>query len=257
MPIVLRSASDRKQRGFAADHAAGDQVAVPPDILGERVQRHVGAVLDRLLEHRSQKRVVDHDQRLVRGIVRVQFVAQAHDAGDVDEFVRRVRRAFEVDHRDAAFCARRFDQRANVRKRRARREVRELDAEPAEHRVDQFFGGRVQRAGVKDHLAGAHVREQRGADRRHAGGEHGRFLGAFPQCESVFEDLLVGSVEAAVDQAFGAAGTFAGDALEEAFAVGAAVEHERRGQEDRRLQRAFARAWGRSRNPSSATAATS
>ena len=45
--------------------AAGDEVAVPAGVLGERVEREVGAVQQRLLVHRPEQRVVDHDRRPV------------------------------------------------------------------------------------------------------------------------------------------------------------------------------------------------
>src|SRR5258707_10913684 len=80
--------------------------------------------------------------------------------------------------------------------------------------------------------------QQQGRDRRHTAAEHERVVGIFPQSEPVLEDLLVWPVEARINEALRAAGDFAGYALEETFAGRRVFKHERRGQEDRRLQRA-------------------
>src|SRR3546814_1191944 len=59
-------------------------------------------------------------------------------------------------------------------------------------------------------------------------------------CSSdLLQYLLVRAVEARIDQSLGAAGALAGDAFKMALARGGAFEGEGRGQEDRRLQRAF------------------
>ena len=92
---------------------------------------------------------------------------------------------------------------------------------------------------MDDDVAGLDQREEGRRDRRHAAREDQRVLGILPQREPVLEDFLVGAVEARIDQPLGAARALAGDALEEALAVGGVLEHEGRGEEDRRLQRAF------------------
>ena len=92
---------------------------------------------------------------------------------------------------------------------------------------------------MDDDVAGLDEGEQQGGDRRHAGGEGERVLGILPDAEPVLEDLLIGAVEARIDEALGAARALAGDALEVALAGRRILEDEGRGQEDRRLQRAF------------------
>ena len=93
---------------------------------------------------------------------------------------------------------------------------------------------------MDDHVARLDEGQQQRRDRRHAAREGQRVLGVFPQLQPVLEDFLVGPVEARIDQALGAARALAGDAFEEALAVRRGLEHEGRGEEDRRLQRAFA-----------------
>jgi hypothetical protein len=92
---------------------------------------------------------------------------------------------------------------------------------------------------MDDDVAGLDVGEEQGGDRRHARGEAQGVLGILPDAEPVLEYLLVGAVEARVDEAFGAARPLAGDALEVALAGRGILEDEGRGQEDRRLQGAF------------------
>src|ERR1044071_6504481 len=59
--------------------------------------------------------------------------------------------------------------------------------------------------------------------------------------QEILEDLLVGAVEARIDQALrgAAAGALAGYAFEEALSVRRLLENEGRGEEDRRLERTF------------------
>jgi hypothetical protein len=84
--------------------------------------------------------------------------------------------------------------------------------------------------------------QQHRGDRGHPRREGQRLLGTFPHREPVFEDFLVRAVEARIDQPFGPAGALAGDAFEVAFARRGAFENIGRGQEDRRLERAFGQA---------------
>ena len=88
---------------------------------------------------------------------------------------------------------------------RAGREIEPLDPEAAEDAADQRLGRRVERARMDDDVAGLDEGQQQGRDRRHARGEAERILGIFPDAEPVLEDLLVGAVEARIDEALGAA----------------------------------------------------
>ena len=93
---------------------------------------------------------------------------------------------------------------------------------------------------MDDDVAGLDEGQEQGGDGRHAAGEGQRVLGLLPDAQAILEDLLVGAVEARIDQALGPARPLAGDAFEEALAGGRGLEHEGRGQEHRRLERAFA-----------------
>jgi len=92
---------------------------------------------------------------------------------------------------------------------------------------------------MDDRVAGPDHRQEQGRDRRHARGEAQRILGIFPQPEAILENLLVGAIEARINQTFRATGTLASDAFEVALAGRGAFEHEGRGEEDRRLQRSL------------------
>ena len=92
---------------------------------------------------------------------------------------------------------------------------------------------------MDDDVARLDEGEQQGRDRRHARGEAERILRLFPEAEPVLENLLIGAVEARIDQALRPARTLAGDALEVALAGGGILEDEGGGEEDGRLQRTF------------------
>ena len=92
---------------------------------------------------------------------------------------------------------------------------------------------------MDDHVVLAGIGEHQHADRGHPAGETERVFGAVPHREAIFEDLLVGRVEARIDETVRAARALAGDAFEMALAVGGAGEGEGRGKEDRRLEAAF------------------
>ena len=75
---------------------------------------------------------------------------------------------------------------------------------------------------------------------RNGKNEHLNMIVPIDDLKPILEDLLIGAVEARIDEALGAAGALACHAFEEAFTGGRILEHEGRGKEDRRLQRAFA-----------------
>src|SRR4051812_44562801 len=85
-----------------------------------------------------------------------------------------------------------------------------------------------------------HEGHQQGRYRRHPARERKRVVGVLPYREAVFEDFLVGAVEARIDQALGPARALAGHPLEKALTRGRILEHEGRGEEDRGVQGAFA-----------------
>ena len=172
---------------------------------------------------------------------------------DVDQLIGRVGRAFEIDEADAALLLALGDGRVDLLARRARREIDPGHAELAEDLGDHRLGRRIERARMDDAVAGPDEGQQQRRDRRHAAGEGERVVGVFPDREPILQDLLVRPVEARVDEAFGAAGPLAGHAFEEALTRCRILEHEGRGQEDRRLQRAFAELRDRSHNRASAS----
>ncbi len=126
-----------------------------------------------------------------------------------------------------------------------------MHAEAAEDAGDQRLGRGVERArNGRSMSPGLTIdRKQRG-DRRHAARRRSaRPQRAFPDAQAVLEYLLVGAVEARIDQALGAARALAGDALEMALAGRGIGKDEGGGQEDRRLRASLRRASGRSRAP--------
>ena len=112
------------------------------------------------------------------------------------------------------------DHRVDLLARRAGREVEPLDAELAEDLGDQRLGRGIERARMDDDVAGPDEGQQQGGDRRHAARKSERVVGILPDRQPVLENLLVGAVEARINQPLGAAGPLAGDAFEEALAGG-------------------------------------
>ena len=71
MRIELRAdgaahGADRFQSGSRADDGAADEIAVAADIFGQRIERQIGAMLERRLEHRPEQRVVAAENRTLR-----------------------------------------------------------------------------------------------------------------------------------------------------------------------------------------------
>src|SRR5207248_2791316 len=101
------------------------------------------------------------------------------------------------------------------------------------------FGGGIKRRRMDDGVPRLDQSEQHGRYRRHARRESQRVFGTLPDTEPILQYLLIGAVEARIDQTLGAARAFARHPFEEAFAVGRAFENIGRGEEDRWFQRAF------------------
>ena len=138
----------------AGDDRAELEVAVAGEVLGRRVQHHVGAELERPLEQRREERVVDDDAGA--GVV-----GRGDDRGCVGHLEGRVGRRLEPDQRGV--LARR-DHRGGVRdvdeRRRqpaAQLEVRELDQ------------GAVVGVPRHDHLVAERDQVEEAGDRGHPG----------------------------------------------------------------------------------------
>ena len=189
-----------------------------------------------MVPERAEEGVVDRDRRRIVG---EQSVACGGDRLDVDQGVGRIGRALEVDERHPPLPLGLLHHRIDLRAGRAGGKIEPADSKAPEDSADQSLGRGIERAGMDDDVAGLDEGHQEGGDRRHAAREAERVLGILPQAEPVLEDLLIGAVEARIDEAFGAAGPLAGDAFEMALSGGGILEHEGRGEEDGRLQRAF------------------
>jgi hypothetical protein len=158
------------------------------------------------------------------------------DRFDVDQSVGRVGGAFEIDERDPAHLLGLLDHRVDFLAGRTGGEVDIGDSELAEDLGDERLGRRVERPRVDHHVARLAEGRGTGRDRRHSAREGERVVGIFPHAQPVLEDLLIGAVEARIDQAFGAARALAGHPFEEALSGGRIFENEGGGEEDRRLQ---------------------
>ena len=151
---------------------ARDQVRMPADVLGQRINHDIRAVRERVLPQRTEKGVVDGDRWRGVGIVEHR-IARGRHGFDIDQRVGRVGGAFEIDHRD--FAALRLGQHAGTFERvgdfgrfRPRRKIDIPHPEARQCARDEAFGGSVKRAGVDDHVALRAERQQQRGDRRHA-----------------------------------------------------------------------------------------
>ena len=91
----------RLHHRFRSERGAGDQIGMAADIFGQRIDGDVGAVDQRLLEERAEKRVVADDDRRV-ALRRADLVGELSHQSDVDQRVERVRRRLDHDDRDAS-----------------------------------------------------------------------------------------------------------------------------------------------------------
>ena len=74
-----------------ADHAAGDQIGMPADVLGQGIQDDVRAVRERALKDRAQKGVVDQSRADARRPAPCRFsrTTLAHER-EIDQAVGRI-----------------------------------------------------------------------------------------------------------------------------------------------------------------------
>jgi hypothetical protein len=174
-------------KGDAADH-----VREAGEVLRRGVDHEVRAVLERVLEHRPEERVVDHDQRSIGTARRA--------LGGVPEIGHGERRVGRrLDQHDAHI--RRVADRALQCGRIAGPHRDAGHAPRLEHPLDELLRPPVYRHRVNDGAPGLEMREQGSHDRRHARVEDERGGGAgLERRDLVFEDLGVRMVEAGVDE---------------------------------------------------------
>ena len=172
------------------------------DILGQRVDRHVGAVAQRMLEDRAEQRVVAHDRSAGGpGCARSRRRCGATSAMSTS-VLSRVGRRLDQDDGDAALLPARGSSRpASPASSTPSAKPTAPMPKAASVRDEQRLGAAVERLRMQDDVAGPREGEDGRGDRRHAGGEQDARLGALVDREPVLDDLAVGVVEARVDEA--------------------------------------------------------
>ena len=205
MRVELRAEGATQQAQLADEvlapgHAARDEVAVAADVLGQRIHRQVDALADRVLEDRTQHRVVARRDRPV-AMLALECVDRRHHGLQIDQSVGRVGRRFQVEQPDAPARRSRFERGRHLFRRQAIGEGMSADAPLGQDLADQRFGAAIQRRRVHDLVAGPQEGQQHGADRRHAARGHDRVFGAVEQRQAILDDLQVRVIEAAVDEA--------------------------------------------------------
>ena len=226
-----------------AAYAARDEIGMAADIFRQRIDYDIGSVIQWALPQGAEESVVDGDGNGIVGIAEG-CVTRIPHRFDIDKGIGGIAGAFEIDHRDLAalilrLLARFRQHRIQFLARGTGGKIDVGDAELAQYLGDETFAGGVKRAGVDDHVAGGAIGQHENADRGHAAGEAQGVLRAIPDGEAVFQNFLVRTVEARIDQPLGTAGPLTGNPLEMPFPCSGAFESEGRGEENRGLQRPF------------------
>jgi len=111
---------------------------VPADVFGEAVDAEVRPLRQRLGPQRTEESIVDRDRRpLLRAERRI---ARGRYGFDVDQCIRGVSRAFEIDERDPALFPAAGNRRVDLLARRSGGEIDPRHAEAAEDFGDQGLG---------------------------------------------------------------------------------------------------------------------
>ena len=172
VPTLPRSALIGRMIALAPERGAGDQVGVAADILGERIERDIGAVRQRMLEHRA----------------RAGCCRRPGSAGSPGPRRSRRRSAAAARCRPACWSGWRASRSGSSRpgpwrappaaaSRMAVSSTPSTKPDRADAEVrhgvgEQRLGPAVERLGMQDDVAGPGEGEDRRGDRRHAGGEH-------------------------------------------------------------------------------------
>ncbi len=169
------------------DHAA-EHAPLAVDVFGGRIDDAIGAELQRMLQQRRGEHVVDDEGR-------ASPMHDLGDAGDVDEFERRIGRRFEE---------RRLGVRTQSRPPRVKiRAVDQgrCDAETRQQLLDHIETRTEQSPRGDDMVARLELAHERGGDGGHAARRRARRLGAFEQRHPLLEhrDRRIG--EARIDEA--------------------------------------------------------
>lgn len=159
-----------------AEKSAAENVAVPVDVLGQRVEHDVRAVLDRSLQGRRGEGAVDDDDQA--GGMR-----QLGDPCDIQDVGGRVHRRFEVNH-----PAPRRDRLVEVL-RLGEIDRNDLDAEARQPLVQHRHDVRVERAVNDKFVALRQQRQCEAAECRHPRSESKTRFGTFEIREAPLQDL--------------------------------------------------------------------
>ena len=154
---------------------AAEAAALAVDVLGRRIDDDVGAELQRLLQERRGEDVVDDQPR-------AGLVGDLGDRGDVDDFERRIGRAFEeaAPWSSSLTACPPLAEVGAVDQRRG-------DAVARQQLLDDVAARAEQRLRRDDVVAGLEVAEEDGGDRRHAARRRPRGPGAFEKPHALLE----------------------------------------------------------------------
>ncbi|MCY1233594.1 hypothetical protein D9M72_461430 [compost metagenome] len=198
---------------LVSKHDAAEAAALAIDMLGGGIDDDMGAEFQRLLEEWRRKDVVDDD-------LGADLVGELGHTGNVDDFERRVGRAFQEE--DLGVLLDRLFPVGEI----AAVDQRAFDAVFRRQRLDHPAAGTEQRTGGNDMIAGLQLAEDCRGNGSHARSRGARVFGAFQHAHALFEHVVGRAAVAGIDEAFGLA-------LETRFCRLGCLVDEALGEEDR------------------------
>ena len=229
---------------FAAHRRAGNQIGMAADIFGQRVERDIGAEVQRTLKQRAEQRIVAGDDR-TRSLLLADLIGDARDQRDIYQAVGGVSGRLDQNQRDASQTQRLLRGGAHFILIGAVAEADRLDIQVVQRFAQQRLGAAVERLRMQDHIARARKGQQRGGDGRHARREQGAAFSFLINRQAIFDDFAVGMVKARIDQT--AAFSFrrlapSRHVIEEVASLFGTIKNKGRGQKHRRFDRALRQA---------------
>ena len=179
--IHLRGEADLVRARLGGGDRAAQRVAMAVDVFGERFDDDIRAEIERAHVVRRVEGVVHRNQN-----VRVRFVGQFGDGGDVRDLERRARR--RLDMHQLGVGAKR---RAYVLGIGGIHDGGFDAVLLRQNLVQQAVGGDIGGVGEDRVVASVEERGERGGQRGHAGSEHHRILGTFKTGQLFFQIALV------------------------------------------------------------------
>lgn len=181
--------------GFCAQHRPCNKIGMTADIFGQRIDREIGPVIKRLLEHRPEQGIVAGDDRAA-ALPRFNLLRHAANRCDIDNTIGRIGRGFDQNDRNTTFRQRLFGCFLDGGLVNTIRKSDSLHAKIEEGLRQKRFRAAIKWLRMQDDIARAHKSEKRGGNGGHAGREKGCTFRPLIDRQTVLHNLAVRVVEA-------------------------------------------------------------